>query len=161
MFQRILDLLTSELLQAFHDIIEGQIEGKLLQIFHNKPQTALEIVAVSIFSPLFDDHFYNIIPLIRCLPLKATVQQLSTQQGPRMVPDQVHILKSSALVAFIHHPHLFPPFLCKQFNATKNYGIVHLCVTPGRLYVNTNQYSSQPRYYDDHDHEDADADTIG
>ena len=61
MFQRILDLLTSELLQAFHDIIEGQIEGKLLQIFHNKPQTALEIVAVSIFSPLFDDHFYNII----------------------------------------------------------------------------------------------------
>ena len=75
-----------------------------------------------------------------------------------MVPDQVHILK---LVAFIHHPHLFAPFLCKQFNATINYGIVHLCVTPGRLYVNTNQYSSQPRYYDDHDHEDADADTIG
>ena len=38
----------SELLQAFHDIIEGQIDGKLLEIFHNKPKTALEIVPVRI-----------------------------------------------------------------------------------------------------------------
>ena len=54
------NLVTSELLQAFHDIIEGQIEGKLLEIFHNKPQTALEIVPVSIFYPLF----YMIIVVI-------------------------------------------------------------------------------------------------
>ena len=38
----------SELLQAFHDIIEGQIEGKLLDIFNQKPNTALEIVPVRI-----------------------------------------------------------------------------------------------------------------
>ena len=44
----ILKFWPSELLQAFHDIIEGQIDGKLLEIFHNKPKTALEIVPVRI-----------------------------------------------------------------------------------------------------------------
>ena len=32
--------------KAFHDIIENRIEGKLLDIFHAKPKTALEIVEV-------------------------------------------------------------------------------------------------------------------
>ena len=32
--------------KAFHDIIENRIEGKLLDIFHSKPKTALEIVEV-------------------------------------------------------------------------------------------------------------------
>ena len=35
-----------ELLAAFHEIIEGSIDGKLLEVFHSKPQTALEIVPV-------------------------------------------------------------------------------------------------------------------
>ena len=35
-----------ELLAAFHEIIEGSIEGRLLEVFHSKPQTALEIVPV-------------------------------------------------------------------------------------------------------------------
>jgi uncharacterized protein (DUF885 family) len=35
-----------ELLAAFHDIIENKIEGKLLDILHRKPATALEIVEV-------------------------------------------------------------------------------------------------------------------
>ena len=31
---------------------------------------------------------------------------------------------------------------------------IQFSVLPGRLYVNTNQYSSQPRYYDDNDDDD-------
>jgi len=73
-----------ELLQAFHDIIEGQIEGKLLEIFHNKPQTALEIVPMPPSQSNGPAAFYS----------------AGTPDGSR----------------------------------------------PGRLYVNTNQYSSQPRY---------------
>jgi uncharacterized protein (DUF885 family) len=35
-----------ELLANFHEIIENQINGKLLDVFHSKPQTPLEIVGV-------------------------------------------------------------------------------------------------------------------
>merc|ERR1719495_1763507 len=73
-----------ELLQAFHDIIEGQIDGKLLEIFHNKPKTALEIVPMPPSQSNGPAAFYS----------------SGTPDGSR----------------------------------------------PGRLYVNTNQYSSQPRY---------------
>jgi len=73
-----------ELLQAFHDIIEGQIDGKLLEIFHNKPKTALEIVPMPPSQSNGPAAFYS----------------SGTPDGSR----------------------------------------------PGRLYVNTNKYNSQPRY---------------
>merc|ERR1719347_446505 len=35
-----------ELLQAFQEIIEGRIDGKLLEVFSSKPETKLEIVGM-------------------------------------------------------------------------------------------------------------------
>ena len=72
-----------ELLEAFHDIIENRIDGKLLEVFHTKPQIALEIVAMP--------------PSMTNAP--AAFYTAGTPDGSR----------------------------------------------PGRLYVNVNQYSSQPR----------------
>ena len=46
--------------KAFHDIIENRIEGKLLDVFHSKPKTALEIVEV-----LF--HILHLHLLLLCL----------------------------------------------------------------------------------------------
>jgi len=74
----------SELLAAFKDIIENKIEPNILNIFHNKPTTKMEIVEVPPSTPNFPAAFYI----------------SGTADGKR----------------------------------------------PGRLYVNTNKYSSQPRY---------------